>query len=176
MISCASTAGLAYLFADINATTTSAKQIAALPAPISTLPAASAGPPPSNATPSPTAAVPTTVVPSITVTTPPTTAVSAAPVGFDGQIVGTEYGPVQIQAQIRDGELTEVAVMQSPNAERKSVQINARALPALRTEALAAKSARIDTVSGATYTSDAYRQSLQSALDAAKAAGALAIA
>ncbi len=93
---------------------------------------------------------------------------------FNGPTIDTEYGPVQIQAQISHGALAEVAVMQSPSAQRESVRINSDALPALRTEALAAKSARIDTVSGATYTSDAYRQSLQSALDAAKAAGALA--
>ena len=45
------------------------------------------------------------------------------------------------------------------------------AAPTLRREALAAQSAKIDTVSGATYTSEGYRQSLQAAIDAAHAAG-----
>ncbi len=56
------------------------------------------------------------------------------------------------------------------DSSSRSVSISAQAAPILRQEALAAGSAKIDTVSGASYTSDAYIQSLQSALDAARAA------
>ena len=57
--------------------------------------------------------------------------------------------------------------------DRKSVSINERALPTLIQEALTAQSADVDTVSGATYTSNSYRDSLQSAIDAAKAASGM---
>jgi uncharacterized protein with FMN-binding domain len=67
-------------------------------------------------------------------------------------------------------------VVQYPDGDSKSVRINSRALPTLRTEVLTAQSAEVDTVSGATYTSDAYARSLQSAIDEARAAGATQIA
>ena len=60
-------------------------------------------------------------------------------------------------------------------ATGSSVRINDRAVPQLNSEALTAQSADVDTVSGATYTSNDYRRSLQSAIDAAKAAGLTAI-
>ena len=67
-----------------------------------------------------------------------------------------------------------VAVEQSPDSDGKSVRINQRALPLLQSEALSAQSAKVDTVSGATYTSAAYAKSLQAAIDEARAAGVLA--
>ena len=78
-----------------------------------------------------------------------------------------------MQAQVRNGALVAVAVVQYPDSDRKSVRINQRALPQLQSEALTAQSAQIDTVSGATYTSDGYVKSLQSAIDEARAAGAM---
>ncbi len=92
---------------------------------------------------------------------------------FDGHTIDTRYGPVQVQAQVRNGSLVAVAVVQYPNSDGKSVRINRRALPTLQSEALTAQSARVDTVSGATYTSNAYVKSLQSAIDEARAAGAM---
>ena len=68
---------------------------------------------------------------------------------------------------VSGGQVTDVKTLQSPTAERRSQQINNRALPVLRQEAVAAQSAEIDSVSGATITSDAYATSLQAALDAA---------
>jgi uncharacterized protein with FMN-binding domain len=68
---------------------------------------------------------------------------------------------------ISGGKITDVTALQYPNDRNKSVEINSQALPMLRSEALAAQSATIDTISGATYTSDGYTQSLQSALDLA---------
>ncbi|MCU1365035.1 MAG: hypothetical protein JWN39_674 [Ilumatobacteraceae bacterium] len=90
---------------------------------------------------------------------------------FNGSVIDTRYGPIEVQVQITDGKLSEVAVLEYPSDDRKSRRINAEALPTLRTEALTAQAATVDTVSGATYTSNGYTQSLQSALDTARAAG-----
>ncbi|WP_329561363.1 FMN-binding protein [Kitasatospora sp. NBC_01266] len=85
---------------------------------------------------------------------------------FTGSAVDTPYGTVQVQAVLSGGKLTDVTVLQQTDG-RHSSQIDSYALPVLRSEALAAQNANIDVVSGATYTSDGYAQSLQAALDAA---------
>ncbi|MCU1502839.1 MAG: hypothetical protein JWM12_2193 [Ilumatobacteraceae bacterium] len=92
--------------------------------------------------------------------------------GFVGDPVATVYGSVQVQAQVRDGVLVDVVVLAYPSARSASVATNALVLPQLRTQALASQSARVHTVSGATYTSEGYARSLQSALDNARLAGA----
>ncbi|MDQ0814417.1 uncharacterized protein with FMN-binding domain [Streptomyces sp. B3I7] len=79
----------------------------------------------------------------------------------------TRWGPVQVEVTVAGGKVTEVTAVEYPTENPRDQQINSYALPRLRTEALAAQSADIDTVSGATYTSDGYKQSLQSALDSA---------
>ncbi|MEU9168329.1 FMN-binding protein [Streptomyces sp. NPDC048420] len=84
-----------------------------------------------------------------------------------GDTVQTRWGPVQVRITIKDGRLTEVTAVTYPTDNPRDQEINSYALPRLRSEALQAQSADIDTVSGATYTSDGYRQSLQSALDSA---------
>jgi uncharacterized protein with FMN-binding domain len=84
-----------------------------------------------------------------------------------GDTVQTRWGPVQVRITIKDGKLTEVTAVTYPTDNPRDQEINSYAIPQLRTEALQAQSAEIDTVSGATYTSDGYRQSLQSALDSA---------
>ncbi|MEU5252160.1 FMN-binding protein [Streptomyces longwoodensis] len=84
-----------------------------------------------------------------------------------GESVQTRWGPVQVRVTVADGKLTDVTAMAYPQDNPRDQQINSSALPELRSEALRAQSADIDTVSGATYTSDGYRESLQSALDAA---------
>ncbi|MEV3912480.1 MULTISPECIES: FMN-binding protein [Streptomyces] len=84
-----------------------------------------------------------------------------------GDTVQTRWGPVQVRITIKSGKLTEVTAVTYPTDNPRDQEINSYALPRLRTEALQAQSAEIDTVSGATYTSDGYRQSLQSALDSA---------
>lgn len=107
--------------------------------------------------------------------TPPrstrTTAAPAAPKTKDGTYTGnsedTQYGPVQVRATVSSGKLTEVAVLQVPDNGRYEDQIVTVALPILRSEALSKQSANIDIVSGATFTSQGYAQSLQSALDQA---------
>ncbi|MGW7419375.1 FMN-binding protein [Streptomyces sp. NPDC054813] len=84
-----------------------------------------------------------------------------------GDTVQTRWGPVQVRVTIKSGKITEVTALQYPQDNPRDQQINSYALPELRREALTAQSAQIDTVSGATYTSEGYQQSLQSALDSA---------
>jgi uncharacterized protein with FMN-binding domain len=82
-----------------------------------------------------------------------------------GRTVQTQYGPVQVRIVETAGRLTDVTAIQLPSSNAHSAEIAANAVPILRSEALHANSARIDVVSGATYTSNGYAQSLQSALD-----------
>ncbi len=74
---------------------------------------------------------------------------------------------MQVRITLENGRITDVSAVQSPSDNPRDQEINSYALPELRREVLAAQSAKVDTVSGATYTSDGYRQSLQSALDSA---------
>lgn len=85
----------------------------------------------------------------------------------DGSVAQTRFGPVQVRIVVSGGKITDVQAVQVPNGNHHDAAINSHAVPILREEALAAQSADIDTVSGATITSDAYRQSLQAAIDAA---------
>jgi uncharacterized protein with FMN-binding domain len=85
---------------------------------------------------------------------------------FTGSLVDTRYGPVQVQITVSNGKITNVSATQLPNGGR-SGNISAYAAPILSGEAMAAQSAQINLVSGATYTSSAYEQSLQAALDQA---------
>jgi uncharacterized protein with FMN-binding domain len=92
----------------------------------------------------------------------------AATTVVTGQAVSTAYGPMQVQATLTGGRLSRVTVLQETNVGIRSQQIDATAVPELTHEALTAQSARIDAVSGASYTSSGYIQSLQSALDKAR--------
>ncbi|MFB7126360.1 FMN-binding protein [Kitasatospora sp. NPDC056273] len=102
----------------------------------------------------------------------PSSSASAAATGatrkVSGDTVNTRYGPVQVQVTLAGSRITAVDVVKYPNSERRDREINSSALPVLNQEALSAQSAAIDVVSGATYTSDGYVRSLQSALDRAK--------
>jgi uncharacterized protein with FMN-binding domain len=84
-----------------------------------------------------------------------------------GSTVQTRFGPVQVQVTIAGGKLTEITALQLPFDRQRSAEISQIVEPMLRSEALTAQSAQIDLISGATYTSDAYARSLQSALDQA---------
>jgi uncharacterized protein with FMN-binding domain len=79
----------------------------------------------------------------------------------------TVYGPVQVKITVAGGRVTAAAALEYPTETPRDQQINAYAIPRLNQEAVAAGSARIDTVSGATYTSGGYIGSLQNALDRA---------
>ena len=103
-------------------------------------------------------------------TTPVTPARPSGRTGtFDGDPYDNQYGTVQVQATLQDGHLTGVTALQMPYEHSRSQFISQQAGPLLQQEALQAQSARIDIVSGATYTSESYAQSLQSALDRARA-------
>jgi len=86
---------------------------------------------------------------------------------FSGQPVDAFYGLVQVRVTVSNGRITDVQPLQLPSDRARSTYISQVAGPMLRTEALQAQSARIDVISGATYTSDAYAQSLESALQQA---------
>ena len=86
---------------------------------------------------------------------------------YPGSTAGTRWGDVQVTITVAAGKITAVQVPVYPNGNGRDQEINASALPTLVQETLQAQSADIQTVSGATVTSDGYLQSLQSALDAA---------
>src|SRR5271169_871400 len=90
---------------------------------------------------------------------------SAGETAVDGNAANTAYGPVQIQLIERNSKIVKVAVLVQPANTLHDIQIGAFAFPKLISETLAAQNAKIDAVSGASYTSAGYIQSLQSALD-----------
>ncbi|MFD3501145.1 FMN-binding protein, partial [Streptomyces sp. NPDC058678] len=85
-----------------------------------------------------------------------------------GDAVKTQYGAVQVRLTVAGGKITKAETVQSPKGGQ-SDQITANAVPKLNQATVAAQSAEIDAVSGATYTSTGYKQSLQSAIDKANA-------
>ena len=86
-----------------------------------------------------------------------------------GAAVNTVYGPVQVRVTVTGGRVTAATAVQYPAQSPRDSQINSYAIPRLNAEAVSAGSAKIDAVSGATYTSQGYIGSLQSALDKARA-------
>ncbi|MCK2036775.1 FMN-binding protein [Microbacterium sp. SSW1-49] len=100
------------------------------------------------------------------------TAAQAATGLADGAYTGassqTRYGPVQVQLTVSGGRITDVRAIDYPDGNGRDRQINGTAIPRLVSETLQSQSAQIQMVSGATYTSDGYRSSLQSAIDQAQ--------
>lgn len=92
---------------------------------------------------------------------------SSASGTFTGDSVDTRWGPVQVQITVSSGKTTAVQAVVYPTDNPRDVEINNQALPILADEAVKAQSSQIDTVSGATVTSDGYISSLQSAIDKA---------
>jgi uncharacterized protein with FMN-binding domain len=88
---------------------------------------------------------------------------------FTGSAVQTPFGTVQVQVTMQSGTITDVQALQLPTGRGHTQQVSSYAGPQLRSEVLQAQSAQVNTISGATYTSEGYLQSLQSALDQAKA-------
>jgi len=82
-----------------------------------------------------------------------------------GNVANTAYGPVQVQVVVKSSRIVKVNILEQPTTTQHDVQIGQVAFPRLISETLSAQSARIDSVSGATYTSGGYIRSLQSALD-----------
>ncbi|MDQ1722928.1 MAG: hypothetical protein QOI26_2662 [Pseudonocardiales bacterium] len=92
---------------------------------------------------------------------------SAAAVTVTGAEAQTRYGPVRVQLTTQNRKITNVSVVEYPTNSGRDQEINAVALPILVNETLSSQNAKIDMVSGATYTSEGYLTSLQSALDQA---------
>ncbi|ANZ14216.1 FMN-binding domain-containing protein [Streptomyces noursei ATCC 11455] len=88
---------------------------------------------------------------------------------YTGSPIPTRYGTVQVAATLKGGQLTAVKVLQVPSDNGRDQEIAGYAVPRLTQEALSVHGAAIDAVSGASYTSAGYIQSLQSALDRAGA-------
>jgi uncharacterized protein with FMN-binding domain len=92
---------------------------------------------------------------------------SSAAKTYTGDAVSTRFGDVQVKITVADGKVTDAQVTQVPWTDHKDQEINSYAVPILNSEAVDAQSADIDMVSGATFTSQGYIQSLQSAIDQA---------
>jgi uncharacterized protein with FMN-binding domain len=84
-----------------------------------------------------------------------------------GDAIDTRFGAVQVKVVLTGKKIVDVVTVQVPDRERRDREINSWAVPALRQEVLTAQNARIDSVSGASYTSYGYAWSVQSALDKA---------
>jgi uncharacterized protein with FMN-binding domain len=93
------------------------------------------------------------------------TSLPAGQTAITGHVADTVYGPVQVQLIVRNNKIIKVAILQQPTSTIHDIQIGEFAFPRLISETLAAQNAKIDAVSGASYTSAGYIQSLQSALD-----------
>ena len=94
-------------------------------------------------------------------------AASSASIVVNGSPGDTPFGPVQVQLTIKAGKIVSATAIVFPQGSGRDQEINSYAIPILQQETVAAQSAQIDAVSGASYTSAGYQQSLQSALDAA---------
>ena len=87
---------------------------------------------------------------------------------YTGNVADAFYGNVQVAAVIQNGKLAQVTVLQSPNDRGRSIMINSYAMPILQSEAIQAQHSSVDIVSGATDSSQAFIQSLSSALQQAQ--------
>lgn len=115
----------------------------------------------------------TTGTNSTSTTNSKTTTTSGSTSFKDGTYTGTtvqhRYGAVTVTVTISGGKITNVSAQADSAGDRRSASINSQAVPIMKSEVLAANSADVQTVSGATYTTTAYITSLQAAL--AKAGG-----
>lgn len=182
-ISAISTIGLAAMFAGQSSETSGGPIVltngtldgSGTTVPAATVPAATVAP---TAAPvaAPGDATPTTVAQTVAPTVAPTAAPASGAI-VDGTYLGgvsqNRFGVVQVQVVYTGGQITDVQILQYPDGDRRSLRISQQALPMLIDEALTAQSAQVDTIGGATYTSRSYRDSLQSAIDAAKAASGI---
>lgn len=81
-----------------------------------------------------------------------------------GRAANAYYGEVQVKVSVNDGRITDVSFVQYPDTHSTSISINRQAMPYLQQEAIKSQSPNVDIISGATYTSQAFIQSLQDAL------------
>ncbi len=124
---------------------------------------------------SPVASIPPPQIPAAPAAAPPK-AIPPAPVAtglyrdgsYTGDSVDAYYGNVQVETIISGGKLADVKILDYPQDRGTSIHINGIALPQLIREAIQSQSAHVDIVSGATQTSEGFRQSLASTLAQAK--------
>jgi len=135
-------------------------------------PAAAAVPAPRTSTPPAHASMP---APTVSKASAKPTAMAGGGTGMTaprvvtGDVISSPYGPSQVAVTLTAGKITKVTILQHTDDGAMSQEIDGPALPKLVNETLAAQSAMIDAVSGASYTSAGYTKSLQSALDKARA-------
>ncbi len=112
---------------------------------------------------------PATPKPATTSTSAASPAPGAATVSgsFTGASEPTQYGSVQVELVVVAGRITDVVALKLTDQGGRSVQLSNRAAPILRSEVLKSQSAKVSSVGGATYTTDAYLLSVQSAIDKA---------
>ncbi|MEK7594550.1 MAG: FMN-binding protein [Patescibacteria group bacterium] len=114
-----------------------------------------------------------TTTPATTPAATPTVTTGTTAIYKDGQYTGSSedafYGFVQVKAVISGGRLVSVEFLTYPNSHRNSEEINKAAMPILQQEAIKAQSSKVDIVSGATDTAQAFTRSLETALSSAKA-------
>jgi uncharacterized protein with FMN-binding domain len=136
--------------------------VAELPAATTSLSTGSTGSSPAAPTPAaPTPAAPTPSAPTPSAAAPTAPAVAT----IEGDSVGTPYGNVQVQVSFSGSKITRIKVLQVPRESGRDAEIADYSVPILNREVLDSQSAQVDSVSGATYTSEGYLQSVQSAID-----------
>lgn len=143
-------------------------QIAALEARIAKLDGAPVtSPAPSTSAPPPKPTPPATGLPQGSA--PTSVSTSGYKDGtYTGSVADAFYGQVQVQVVIKNGSITNVTFLSYPSDRSTSRFINGQAMPLLTQEAISAQSANVNTVSGATFTSQAFKESLAVALASAK--------
>lgn len=127
---------------------------------------ATIAPPETGSTPAPsTSASAGSTTTTTTPTTAPSTSANTGTKTVTGDSADTRWGPVQVKITVVNGKITSAEAVDYPQNNQRDIEINSFAIPQLQQETIAASTANIDMVSGATYTSQGYLQSLQSALD-----------
>jgi uncharacterized protein with FMN-binding domain len=127
-------------------------------------------------TPTPTPITITTPTPASTKTPTPTPTATPKTVTtsgwkdgtFTGPAADAYYGNIQVKVTINSGKITDIQFLQYPSSHRESIEINTRAMPILKQEAISAQSAKVNIVTRATDSSEAFIQSLSGALAKAK--------
>ena len=157
------TAGTAAGLAAVLTYTPRPAESAALPIALPAAPAAPAAP---SSAAAPTTPVDATADAPASVPTPaptPTPTVASAQ-SYVGPVIETAFGPVQVEVTVEGGMITAANALQLPSSDPKSIKIAKKAIPRLQQETLAAQSANVAVISGASYTSDGWKQSLAGAL------------
>jgi uncharacterized protein with FMN-binding domain len=86
---------------------------------------------------------------------------------YTGKTTDAFYGDFQVKAIVSGGKITDIEFLKFPNDRDTSIEINTQSMPILKQEAIASQNANVDIITGATQSSIAFRESLQSALDQA---------